>query len=142
MAESREKILAGIENIEIIIQEVEELTKKDELNKYEINSAALFLHNFYNGVENILVQILKNHNFMIPKTANWHKDLLILALNEKFLTEDLHQELLKYLSFRHFIAHNYTFKIDYDLFSPLFRNLLKVYIKFKEKIISEIERLQ
>jgi hypothetical protein len=90
MAEIKEKILSELENIETIMREIEELNKRDKLEKYEIYSVALFLHNFYNGVENILIQVIKSYNFTIPKTANWHKDLLILALNERFITEDLY----------------------------------------------------
>lgn len=133
MAKINEKVMVELENIEIIIREVEELNKKVTLNKYEINSAALYLHNFYNGMKNILIQILKDRDLPIPKTANWHKDLLTVALNERILTDELYQELLKYLSFRHFVSHSYTFKLDFDFVFPVTQRFNRSPCQFSEK---------
>lgn len=138
MANINEKINAEFENIETVLYEIAIISKKTDLSMYEINSLALYLNNFYNGIENILKQLLKNYNIPLPKSENWHKDLLQIAENEKFISAKTRKSLREYVGFRHFIIHNYAFKIEIELLFPLINRLEKTYSLFKKEILKHI----
>jgi hypothetical protein len=42
----------------------------------EISAAALLLHSFYNGIENILRLIIKTYDTELPNDTKWHMELL------------------------------------------------------------------
>ena len=54
---------------------------RTEKTVIELAAIATFLHNTYNGIENILKQILISREIMVPKSEKWHKDLLNKSLS-------------------------------------------------------------
>jgi hypothetical protein len=89
------------------------------LSEDEINSAALLLMNFYNGLENIFKQLAHIQNIKLPTGERWRKELLDIAILEKWLPTTLNDQLLQHLKFRHFITHSYTFHTDPIYLVPL-----------------------
>jgi hypothetical protein len=78
-----------IEQIDKLLNIYEEVLMKckgDEPSLTEITAAASVLHSFYNGLENIFKIIAKR--------------------------EDLRGKLIKYMGFRHFFRHSYSFFLD------------------------------
>lgn len=63
------QILAEKENVEIALSNL----------KYA--AIGTFLHNVYNGIENILKQIINAKDVEIPRSDTWHKDLLNLSVS-------------------------------------------------------------
>ncbi len=102
MVSLSEKIEAEKENVERTLKDLEMAMKKKEKSVIELSAIATFLHNIYNGIENILKQILKTRNIDILKSDTWHKDLLELSAENKIISEKLVDKLREYLAFRHF----------------------------------------
>ncbi|HLP46549.1 MAG TPA: hypothetical protein VK469_11400, partial [Candidatus Kapabacteria bacterium] len=74
-----EEIEIEFEYIEIVLKELEKLYEKPkdiEPTMVEVTAAGGFLHNFYNGIENIFKRILKFSKIKPDENHNWHKDLL------------------------------------------------------------------
>jgi uncharacterized protein YutE (UPF0331/DUF86 family) len=138
MAELHERVTAELENIDTVVTEIEELIADERTDKYAVNSFALYLHNFYNGVENILKQLIRSRDLMLPSGDTWHKDLLGIARGNAIISETLYAALLDYLNFRHFVVHSYSFTLELDLFFPLIINLPDVYRDFKSQIVSSL----
>jgi len=109
-----------------------------ELSELELAGVAAFLHNFYNGIENIFKQIFQSQNILIPEGASWHKDLLLTAINEKIISESLGDSLKSFLAFRHFFSHAYALELYPDRMVPLVKDVTNIFEKFKTEISKKI----
>ena len=114
-------------------------------NLVELTALASVLHSFYNGIEKILLIIAKNIDNRIPSDYNWHRSLLEQMAEENdqrkaVLTHDMKNELLKYLGFRHFFRHSYSFHLKWERLEELIKSLSIVWKNFKAEITKfEIE---
>lgn len=130
------QIIAERENVEIALSNLKEAIARKEKSVIELAAIGTFLHNIYNGIENILKQILKAKNVEIPKSDTWHKDLLNLSVSHEIISEGLTDELYEYLTFRHFFVHAYGLMLDEAHLKDLGNNISGIWNKF----LSEIER--
>ncbi len=82
---------AELENLDKVVAEMESLLsmQKTGYTVIELSAAAAFLHNFYNGVENIFKRIFKYMNFQHIQSDTWHKDMLNMALENKIINRAL-----------------------------------------------------
>ena len=87
MANIKDKIEAEYESIDKLILELPEKGRLPFLEFLQLAGVATILHNFYNGIENILKLILKENNIPLPDSSSWHKDLLELAVEKRIITE-------------------------------------------------------
>ncbi len=55
--------------------------EREEKTVIELAAIGTFLHNIYNGIENILKQIIVAKNVEMPMSGTWHKDLLNLLVS-------------------------------------------------------------
>ena len=133
MAEYKERIEAEYEAIETTLAT---LPKKplSQLSELELAGVATLLNNFYNGIENILKQIFQKQSIKLPEGHSWHQNLIISARQENIISDDLTNELKKYLSFRHFATHGYAFNLNPERLEKLADNILKVFENFKVEI--------
>lgn len=134
MAKLSERIQAELDNVSLVLNEIEKLKKKKKKSTAELAGLATFIHNFYNGIENILNQILKEENITVKKSETWHKDMLKISADNKVITEELKLELTGFLAFRHFFVHAYGFMIREDDLKVLIDKADSVFLLFKENI--------
>jgi len=111
-----------------------------------VESAALglFLHSFYNGIENMMKFIIKEKYGKLPSSGKWHKELLDLCFIKTDDQKELFNEKLKdvlddYLSFRHFIRNTYSFKIKWERMEHLILGIDKNWNDIKAEIINYLE---
>lgn len=134
---------AEFENIDFVLSELA-LVIKPKKQKYsvaELAAAATFIHNFYNGIENILKRVLVYLNIDTTETPTWHKDLLKTSLDKKIISDKLYDALLNYLSFRHFFVHAYSFTLRWEELKPLVNSLESTLREFKTAIHDYINNL-
>lgn len=112
MVDLPRRIAAEKENVERALNNLQDAMAREEKSTVELAAIATFLHNTYNGIENILKQVLKAKGVEIPRSETSHKDLLSLALSKSIITERLSDHLYEYLTFRHFFVHAYGFMLE------------------------------
>ena len=131
---------AEFENIDTVLSEIFSVIKdvNSDYSTVERAAIAAFLHNFYNGVENILKRILLAKKIEINNTPTWHKDVLTISFEKGIIDDDLFNTLLEYLSFRHFFVHAYSFNLNWVALKPLVENLKDPLKVFKSSIFQYI----
>lgn len=123
-------ILAEKENIERVLAHLSTSLEKENKSAAEVAGIAVFVHNFYNGIENILKQILKSNNVIINNSKGWHKELLESSLSKGIIPKALGDQLYEYLTFRHFFVHSYGFRLNEAKLLKLANNIPQVWADF------------
>ena len=101
-----------------------DLCKLKEPDFVEASAAGSFLQSFYNGIESIILLIFKSIGENIPNDFHWHKKLFekMFEKNEKrtiIFRNEYKENLVEYLSFRHYFRHSYGYEIDWNRLKPL-----------------------
>lgn len=86
--------------------------------RHFLNSLALNLHGFYNGLERIFEAIARRFDPTFPAGDRWHRDLLeqmgreIPGVRPAVLSSETVARLDEFLAFRHRVRNLYTFNLD------------------------------
>jgi len=128
------EVLAEKENIEKVITVLNDAMNRTEKSIIELAAIATFLHNIYNGIENILKQTLKKKTIDVPKSQTWHKDLLNISVSFRVISAELSDELYEYLTFRHFFIHAYGFMLKEEQLEGLARKIPDIWLRFLVEI--------
>ena len=134
MVSLSQKIQAELENIDEIFKELPPHSNLSQLSLLELAGVAALLHNFYNGIENILKQILLSKKIILVESQSWHKDLLEKAATGGIISEDCKSQMGQYLAFRHFFSHAYALDLYPEKMEPLVENSQKLLSIFKNEI--------
>jgi hypothetical protein len=104
------------------------------LTKLEIAGVAALLHNFYNGIENIVKQVFQQKSYPIPQGESWHRDLLLAAAEKNIISDLLLNNLKPYLAFRHYFSHAYALELFPERMEPLVKDATALFNEFKQQI--------
>ena len=134
MAEARELVEAELENIERVVAELPGNNLLPNISSLELAGVAALIHNFYNGIENILKQLVISSGEELPHNSSWHKDLVNIAISNDIISESTAKELRRYLAFRHFFSHGYSFDLDKERIIPLVKDIERILACFRDDV--------
>ena len=128
---------AEFENIDTVASELFSVVKDDasEYSTPELAAIATFLHNIYNGFENILKRVLISEKTVIKNSPTWHKEMLKISFEKGIIDDRLYNTLSEYLAFRHFFVDAYSFNLNWEALKSLVNNLKNTLKMFKSSII-------
>lgn len=132
MADINRYVEVEFEQIEKILAQLP--SSCSNLSVLEQAGAAALLHNFYNGIENILKRIIQARNLELPQGESWHRDLIRLANSAEIITNVTAEELKKYVAFRHFFSHAYALELYPEKLEPLVQNTGRIFQLVKSDI--------
>jgi len=138
MVDLARRIAAEKENVERALSDLKDAMARKEKSTIELAAIATFLHNIYNGIENVLKQILKAKGTKLPKSETSHKNLLEISLSTGIIPEQLFDQLYEYLTFRHFFVHAYGFMLEEAHLENLANDIPGIWSEF----VSAIERFR
>ncbi|HEX6387576.1 MAG TPA: hypothetical protein VF177_23150 [Anaerolineae bacterium] len=103
-----------------VVNRVDELLKqaRQTSDRAYLEAAALYLHSFYSGVEQIFVEIARQVDEDVPAHENWHKVLVlqmaaeIPAVRPAVIGVATRHCLDEYRAFRHVVRNVYTFNVN------------------------------
>lgn len=142
-------IKKGISQVKFEISQIDELfksysdllreTQKEEPDLIEVTAFASVLHSFYNGVENIFLNIVKRIDCNVPTGDRWHRDLLYqigkaTPERSKVLTHKTIALLVDYMGFRHFYRHSYSFSLEWEELEKLTAPMEDIWKQVKDEL--------
>lgn len=142
MKSLKARVEAEFEAIDRILADLPAIPLSAVLSPLERAGVAALLHSFYNGLENILKQVVQGRGLALPEGESWHRDLVNLAVSEQLVREETAQELRSYLAFRHFFVHAYAFDLQLERLVPLVQNARQVYAWLRQDMASHLSPAQ
>ena len=114
------QIEQALEDLEGVDRRVNDLLTqaKRSADRAYLEAAALYLHTFYSGVEQIFVDIARQIDEAAPTHEGWHKALLLQmaaelpAVRPPVITIQTRRCLDEYRAFRHVVRNVYTFNLN------------------------------
>jgi len=137
-----QKIQFEIEQIDELIDAsnpVFDLCRIKEPDFIEKCGVALILQSFYNGIEKLILLIIKNKDIKLPTGIKWHKELFDKAFKKTknrthIFKEELYESLYEYLRFRHFVRHAYGYILKWEKMKNILFEMTALWEKIKEDI--------
>jgi hypothetical protein len=117
-----------------IIDRLNAIRKNDNLDEIQARAAASSLHSVYNGIEKVVLLVLKDRGKSIPKGEAWHSEALDAARENGIISDALEADLRNFMGFRHFYRHAYGFMIDTELLSPLLEGARAAVDRLREEL--------
>jgi uncharacterized protein YutE (UPF0331/DUF86 family) len=134
MAEVHKRVEVEFENIEHVVTELPGNDLLPSLSSLEVAGVAALIHNFYNGIENILKQVVISCGKELPHNSSWHRDLVNIATSNGIISESTARELRPYLAFRHFFTRGYSFDLDKERIIPLVKGIQEALACFRDPV--------
>lgn len=138
MAELAERVAAELENIDSVLARLPAVESLPDVSELELAGVAALVQSFYNGIENIIKQVLRSRGEEPPTGESWHKQLIQMAVAAGVLSNASATDLREYLAFRHFFAHAYAFDIDLQRLEPLVRGLPAIYQRVRQDLVAAV----
>ena len=132
MADLAQRVDAELENLGNALKRLPTAQEIPALSELELAGTAALVSSFYNGLENIVKQILRDRGLALPTGESWHKELIEMAFRERIISEKTRNGIREYSAFRHFFAHAYAFDIDPSQIGPLVTRLESVHEGFRK----------
>jgi len=149
--ELREEISIELDRMGTIVHEAVSLFDDHENRDptvREKTAAAVFLAQFYGGIENILKSLHRYHGIPMPVGDSWHSDVFRRFCNSSFspipvlFVAALAADLSPIRKVRHVVYHGYGFQFDWDRMKEGLGKVEYVYSRFASSVADYATKLK
>jgi hypothetical protein len=114
-----------------------------QLTEYQdllLDATALNLHDFYGGLERILLYIASTIDGSVPSGPEWHRDLLrqmqmtLPQLRPPVVLPETGTLLDEYMRFRHVVRNVYAFDFELERIAPLVQRLRPCFTRVQNEL--------
>jgi uncharacterized protein YutE (UPF0331/DUF86 family) len=127
--------LQGLQKELKVLELVALRRRSGALDEIEVRGAALSLAALYSGMEKVLTHVLSDRGRSPSAGGNWHAELLSSSVELGVISPKTGEELKRFLGFRHFVRHAYSFEIDPQAIDSVLEAAPSLALRF----ISEIQ---
>ena len=144
LVRARSEIVAELEGLEHLLREHGRLPV-ERSDPFLLRARASMLHDLYTGVERILIKIAEELGGGIPRSEQWHRDLLrsmameLPDLRPAVFSRELHDLLVPYLRFRHFFRNVYGYVLDESRLDELDAGFDAALARFQDEMLVFLE---
>jgi uncharacterized protein YutE (UPF0331/DUF86 family) len=132
MSDSEQEVRIELDNIHSTLENLDKALNRHERDVVELAAIGAFLHNFYNGIENVLKRVVPQK--LNSGSGSWHKKLLQDAYEAGVIGKDTLDSLFDFLGFRHVFSHGYTFFLKEDKLMALVDQIKPTFSRFKHDV--------
>lgn len=132
------EIDAELANLNALEREFDSRPQQDD--SYSLRARGSILHDFYVGIERILIRIAHELNGGVPQAKRWHRQLIqdmrleIPEVRPAVIDLSLAKTLEEYLRFRHVFRNVYGSILAADHMRPLEEKLPATLADFRKQI--------
>ena len=145
----KKQLYIEIENLERLVKEIILVTDRftDTPDFIETRAVGSIVHDFYCGVEKIFKRIAININSELPRSYDWHTELLLQmarpteTIKTTAISEELLEKLKEYLRFRHLFRNIYGFELKWERFKNLSLSAPEVLCELKDNLNKFMDNL-
>ena len=112
-----QEIRTELESLQRLAEEFDS-APREVTDSYSVRARASILHDFYTGIERIFIRIADELNGGVPRSEQWHRQLLtdmtleLPGIRPAVVTVSLADSLGPFLRFRHLFRNLYGFVLD------------------------------
>jgi uncharacterized protein YutE (UPF0331/DUF86 family) len=129
--------------LEKVVERVKEAWQlfQESPNSIYLDSVALNLHGFYNGLERLFEMIAIRIDNTPPSGVKWHQTLLQQMVVVKddirpaVISTSNREVLDNYRGFRHVVRHTYAIEFDVEQMEPLVEALTDVFVEIRAELL-------
>ncbi len=128
-----------VEVIEKRLKALRQKTDAEDFSAY-VESLAINLHSFYEGIENIFEKVTDFTGEEKPSGSEWHMEFLdrmtlpVKRLSPEVISVETAKRLDTYRAFRHKVRHIYGFMIVPENIITIAEKIKEVYEEFKKDL--------
>jgi hypothetical protein len=137
-----ERIRVELQDIERVVQRIQVQWKRFQQTSDDayLDSIALNLHGFYEGLERLFFLVAATIDKKQPQGSEWHQGLLLQMQEEltdvrpAVLSKASRRALDKFRGFRHVVRHIYTFNLDAQQTSALVKDVAPLFDQLRGEL--------
>ena len=129
-----EELVNRVNRLLLLIQQNDDPIYLDGL----MSGLALYVQNFYTGVERVFALIAKQIDGVTPSSADWHIQLLgqllvpVPNVRPAIISQDTYEQLNEFRGFRHVSRNLYAYDLDHQRIIDLANKLIGCHQIFME----------
>ncbi|MGG6266793.1 hypothetical protein ACQ4M3_10010 [Leptolyngbya sp. AN03gr2] len=144
LRELADRIVTELNEIETVVDRTQQSWQRFQQSGDDlyVDSVALNLHGFYNGMERLFELIAATIDRSRPEGNNWHQTLLnqmadeVQEVRPAVISERNRVILDDYRRFRHIVRHLYTQQFDAERIQPLVETLPSLFPQVRAELLA------